>query len=192
MKLNTCHIDSYHEPQVIEMPYKYLISFQARKVTRQLIRTVDCTASTIINLMVPGNRTTIIKVGDNVMVLKRGLDYVNGRQTFNLPPFHGDKDAASLSIQELALGSYFGDSERNIGLGVSDHTYFQQCLVRHIIIVIKLLYSSVNSGRYRRCCFIVANYCKSKCIYRCSFEFKLQLSMFLQNVQKHRHVIRSV
>ena len=87
MKLNTCHIDSYHEPQVIEMPYKYLISFQARKVTRQLIRTVDCTASTIINLMVPGNRTTIIKVGDNVMVLKRGLDYVNGRQTFNLPPF---------------------------------------------------------------------------------------------------------
>ena len=119
------------------MPFKYFISFQARKVTRQLIHTVDCIASTFINLMVPGNRTTVIKVGDNVMMLKKGLDYVNGRQTFNLPPSRGDKDGVSLSIQEPALGSDLAESERNVGLGVSDHMYFLRCLVRYIIIGIQ-------------------------------------------------------
>ena len=137
MKFNTCHIDSCHELQVIMMPFKCIVSFQARKVTRQLIRTGDRIASTLINLMVPGNRTNIIMVGDNVMVLKKGLDYVNGRQTFNLPPSHGDKDGVSLSIQELPLDSDLGESERNIGLGVSDHTYCLRYLIRHIIIVIK-------------------------------------------------------
>ena len=107
-----------------------MVSFQTRKLTKQLIGTVDRITSTIINLMVPGNRTIIIKTGDTVMVLKKGLDYINGRQTFNLPPSQGDKNGVSLTIQGRVLESDDCNSQRNFGLGVSDHTYFLCCVFR--------------------------------------------------------------
>ena len=113
------------------IPFKYGVSFQARKVTRQLIGTVDRITSTMINLMVPGNRTITIKTGDTVMVLRKGLDYINGRQTFNLPPSHGDKSGVSMTIQGHVLESDGCDSQRNFGLGVSDHTRVLCCVFRH-------------------------------------------------------------
>ena len=116
---------------------KYMVPFQTRKLTKQLIWTVDRITSTMINLMVPGNRTTVIKGEDTVMVLKRGLDYINGRQTFNLPPFHGNKSGLSMTIQGPVLESDDCDSQRNFGLGVRDQVYFLCCVFREKIIIIQ-------------------------------------------------------
>ena len=116
---------------------QYLVSFQTRTLTKQLIKTVDRITSTIINLMVPGNRTTTIKTGDTVMVLKKGLYYINGRQTFNLPPSHGEESGVSMTIQGPVLERDGCDSQRNVGLGVSEHTYILCCVFRRNIIVIE-------------------------------------------------------
>ena len=115
----------------------YMAPFQTRKLTKQLFGTVDRITSTIINLMVPGNRTTVIKGGDTVLALKKGLDYINGRQTFNLPPSHGDKSGVSMTIQGPVLESDDCDSQRNFGLGVRDHIYFLCCVLREKIIIIQ-------------------------------------------------------
>ena len=87
--------------------------------------------------MVPGNRTTTIKTGDTVMVLKKGIDFINGRQTFNLPPSQGNKSGVSMTIQGRVQERDDCDSQRNIGLGVSDHTCVLCCVLLLTIIAIE-------------------------------------------------------
>ena len=137
IRLTACHIYSDHDPRIMMIALKYMVSFQTRKLTKQLMGTVDRITSTMINLMVPGNRTIVIKTGDTVMVLKKGLYYINGRQTFNLPPSHGDKSGVSMTIQGPVMESDDCDTQGNFGLGVSDHTYFLCCVFLMKIIVIQ-------------------------------------------------------
>ena len=61
----------------------------------------------------------MIKVGDDVMILKKGLDYIKGRQTFHLPSAHGDYTGLSLTIHDSTKEGDFAHSRRNFGLGVS-------------------------------------------------------------------------
>ena len=61
----------------------------------------------------------MIKVGDDVMILKKGLDYIKGRQTFHLSPAHGDYTGLSLTIHDSTMEGDLADSRSNFGIGVS-------------------------------------------------------------------------
>ena len=90
--------------------------FKVKELSKQLIRTIDLIASTLINLMVPGSRTTVIKVGYDVMLLKKGLVYLIGRQTFSLPPISGDGRGVYLALTEAAVKD--DESGMNFGMAV--------------------------------------------------------------------------
>ena len=93
------------------------MAFKVKKLSRQLLRTIDLIVSTIINLMVPGSRTTVIKVGDDVILLKKGLAYLIGRQTFSFPPIPGDGRGVSLTLTKAAAED--DESGMNFGMAVS-------------------------------------------------------------------------
>ncbi|KAI0237980.1 hypothetical protein LSAT2_011410 [Lamellibrachia satsuma] len=124
-----------------------------KELSMQLIRTIDIIASTLINLMVPGSRTTVIKLGDDVMLLKKGLVYLIGRQTFSLPPISGDGRGVSLALTEAVAED--DESGMNFGMAVLRMTrnpYVWSTSSRYIIpgVVFINHYQTFGSARHMK------------------------------------------
>ena len=73
--------------------------------------------------MVPGRRTIELKMGDDIMVLKKGGTGVMGNQTFALPPIPGDERVVTLTLHETTMVEETGATERVVGIGVSNACY---------------------------------------------------------------------
>ena len=84
---------------------------------------MDNVASTITNVMVPGHRMIELKMGDNIMVLKKGRADSLGNQTIALPPIPGDKRGVTLMLHETTMMGETDATKTILGIGVSNVYY---------------------------------------------------------------------
>ena len=84
---------------------------------------MDNVASTITNVMVLGHRMIELKMGDNIMVLKKGRADSLGNQTIALPPIPGDKRGVTLMLHETTMMGETDATNAILGIGVSKLYY---------------------------------------------------------------------
>jgi len=69
--------------------------------------------------MVRGRKTTALKMGDNVMLLKKDKADAIFKQTFNFPPSPGRDSGLTVKLRKSTEGEEQASSDEIIGISVS-------------------------------------------------------------------------
>ena len=87
---------------------------------RDVVQTLENVASIYVNQMVRGTKTNVLKMGDNVMLLKKDKADTIFNQTFSFPPKTGSDSGLTVKLRKKTVeGEVQAPSDELVGISVS-------------------------------------------------------------------------